>query len=85
MGAGNVSLLRMIILQALMVGVIGYGLGVGAACLFGTAASNSELAFRLPWQVLALTAGAVLLICVGASLLSIWKVIRLEPAIVFRS
>jgi putative ABC transport system permease protein len=43
------------------------------------------LAFRLPWQVLVLTAGAVLLICVGSALLSIWKVIRLEPAIVFRS
>lgn len=85
MGAGNGSLLRMIILQALMVGVIGYGLGVGAACMFGAASANSELAFRLPWQVLALTAGAVLLICVGASLVSIWKVIRLEPAIVFRS
>ena len=85
MGAGNGQLLRMIILQALMVGMIGYGLGVGAACLFGAASTNSELAFRLPWQVLALTAGAVLLICVGASLLSIWKVIRLEPAIVFRS
>jgi putative ABC transport system permease protein len=85
MGAGNGKLLRMIILQALTVGAIGYGLGVGAACMFGAAAANSELAFRLPWQVLALTAGAVLLICVGSSLLSIWKVIRLEPAIVFRS
>jgi len=85
MGAGNGRLLRMIVLQALMVGAVGYGLGVGAACLFGTAASNSELAFRLPWQVLALTAGAVLVICVGASLVSMWKVIRLEPAIVFRS
>jgi putative ABC transport system permease protein len=85
MGASNHRLLGMIVLQALMVGVIGYGLGVGAACMFGAASANSELAFRLPWQVLALTAGAVLLICVGASLLSIWKVIRLEPAIVFRS
>jgi putative ABC transport system permease protein len=85
MGAGNGKLLRMIILQALMVGAIGYGLGVGAACIFGTAAGNSELAFRLPWQVLALTGGAVLVICVGASLVSMWKVIRLEPAIVFRS
>ena len=68
-----------------MVGAIGYGLGVGAACLFGAVSQNSELAFRLPWQVLALTAGAVLLICVGAALTSMWKVIRLEPAIVFRS
>jgi putative ABC transport system permease protein len=75
----------MIVLQALMVGAIGYGLGVGTACIFGAASANSELAFRLPWQVLALTAGALLLICVGSALLSIWKVIRLEPAIVFRS
>lgn len=85
MGAGNGKLLGMIILQAVTVGVLGYGLGVGAACLFGAASQHSELAFRLPWQVLALTAGAVLLICVGASLASIWKVFRLEPAIVFRS
>jgi putative ABC transport system permease protein len=85
MGAGNGKLLRMIILQALTVGAIGFGLGVGAACVFGAASANSELAFRLPWQVLALTAGAVLLICVGSALLSIWKVITLEPAIVFRS
>jgi len=85
MGAGNGKLLGMIILQALMVGAIGYGLGVGAACLFGAASSHSELAFRLPWPVLVLTAGAVLVICVGAALVSMWKVIRLEPAIVFRS
>jgi putative ABC transport system permease protein len=85
MGAGNGRLLGMIVLQALMVGAIGYGLGVGAACMFGAASANSELVFRLPWQVLALTAGAVLVICVGASLVSIWKVIKLEPAIVFRS
>jgi putative ABC transport system permease protein len=85
MGAGNRSLLGMIVLQALTVGLIGYGLGVGAACLFGAASSHSELAFRLPWQVLALGATAELLICVGAALLSIWKVVRLEPAIVFRS
>jgi len=85
MGAGNVKLLGMIVLQALTVGAVGYGLGVGAACLFGAASTHSELAFLLPWQVLALTAGAVLLICVGSALASIWKVMRLEPAIVFRS
>ncbi len=85
MGAGNGKLLGMIVLQALTVGVIGYGLGVGAACVFGAASSHSELAFRLPWQVLVLGAAAELLICVGAALVSMWKVIRLEPAIVFRS
>src|ERR1700722_10928445 len=47
MGAGNGLLLRMIIVQALMVGLIGYGLGVGAASAFGFAIRGSELAFRL--------------------------------------
>ncbi|MCW5764602.1 MAG: FtsX-like permease family protein [Phycisphaeraceae bacterium] len=86
MGAGNGRLLGMIVLQSLVVGALGYGLGVGAATLFGvTAARNSELAFRLLPHTLVGTGVAVLLICVLASLLSIVKVIRLEPAIVFKS
>ncbi|MBL8990531.1 MAG: FtsX-like permease family protein [Phycisphaerae bacterium] len=86
MGAGNGRLLGMIVLQSLVVGALGYGLGVGAATLFGvTAARNSELAFRLLPHALVGTGVAVLLICVLASLLSIVKVIRLEPAIVFKS
>jgi putative ABC transport system permease protein len=85
MGASNGTLLRMIILQAITVGAIGYGLGVGLASLSGAAAANSELAFLLPWQLLLITAGAVTLICVMSSLISIRKVIKLEPAIVFKS
>jgi len=84
MGTSNGTLLRMIVLQALVVGLIGYGLGVGAASLFGYLTRNSELAFRLPWQLLVVTAGAVMLICVLSSLLSIRKVIKLEAAIVFK-
>ena len=66
------------------VGVIGYGLGVGLASLFGFVSRNSELAFLLPWQLLAITAAAITLICMASSLLSIHKVMKLEPAIVFR-
>jgi len=84
MGAGSWMLLRMILMQSLIVGVIGYGLGVGLAALFGFASGGSELAFFLPWQLLAVAAGAVLLICMASALLSITKVIRLEPAIVFK-
>ena len=84
MGTSNGSLLRMILLQAVTVGVIGYGLGVGLASLFGYASRNSELAFLLPWQLLVISAGAVMLICVASSLLSIHKVMKLEPAIVFK-
>jgi putative ABC transport system permease protein len=85
MGAGTGRLLSMILLQGAIVGLIGYGLGVGLASLMGNLAGESELAFRLLWQILAISGGAVTLICMMASLLSIWKVIRLEPAVVFKA
>jgi putative ABC transport system permease protein len=85
MGAGNATLLRMIVLQALLVGSIGYGIGVGLASLFGMVTKGTELAFRLPWQLLVITASAVTLICVVSALVSIRKVMHLEPAIVFKS
>jgi putative ABC transport system permease protein len=85
MGASNPTLLRMILLQALLVGSIGYGIGVGAASVFGLLSKNSELAFRLPWQVLGISAAAVTIICMVSALISIHKVMKLEPAIVFKS
>ena len=85
MGAQNGTLLKMILLQAVVVGLIGYGLGVGLASFIGYAARGSELAFRMPWQLLAISGAAVALICTFTALLSIWKVIRLEPAIVFKA
>ena len=84
MGTSNGVLLRMILLQAMVVGLVGYGLGVGAAALFGAVSKNTELAFLLPWWLLAISAAAVTLICVASSLFSIRKVIALEPAIVFK-
>jgi len=84
MGARNGVLLRMIVLQALLVGFIGYGLGVGLAAFIGWASADGELAFLMPWQLLAFTAGAILVICVIASIISMRKVMSLEPAIVFK-
>ena len=84
MGTPNSTLRQMILLQALCVGSIGYGLGVGLASLFGYTLRHTELAFRMPWQLLGVSAAAVMLICVGSALVSIRKVMRLEPAIVFR-
>lgn len=85
MGTTNGTLLRMVVLQALFVGGIGYGLGTGGAAFFGIKASaNSELAFRLPWQILAATGVAMAIICTFSALISLWKVVRLEPAVVFK-
>lgn len=84
MGATNGKLLVMVVTQALLVGGIGYGFGTGLATLFGRFFGNTELAFKLPWQILAGTGGAIALISTFAALLSLYKVIRLEPAIVFK-
>lgn len=85
MGATDRMLLQMILLQAAMVGSIGYGLGVGAASAIGTLSGHTELSFFLPWQLLLISAFAVMLICAASAALSMRKVIRLEPAIVFQS
>jgi putative ABC transport system permease protein len=85
MGAGNFTLMKMILLQASVVGAIGYGLGVGIAAGFGELTrSTSKLAFYMPWQVLVGTGVAVLLISILVALLSMRRVMVLEPAIVFQ-
>lgn len=84
MGASNGTLLQMILLQAVLVGSVGYGMGVGLTALFGYSMRNTILAFKFPWQLLVFSGVGVTLICMFAALLSIIKVIRLEPAIVFK-
>lgn len=85
MGTSNWTLLRMILLQAMLVGVVGYGLGVGLTSLFGYVTRNTVLAFKFPWYLLVFSGIGVTLICAFAALISIRKVIRLEPAIVFKT
>jgi putative ABC transport system permease protein len=74
----------MILLQAVLVGSIGYGLGVGLTALFGYAMRYSIMAFKFPWELLVFSGVGVSVICIFAAMISIYKVIRLEPAIVFK-
>ncbi|HBP86973.1 MAG TPA: ABC transporter permease [Nitrospirales bacterium] len=84
-GASTGMLARMILLQSFTVGFIGYGVGVGLATLFGlTAASGGGLPFNETWPLLVGVAVALLLICSVSSAISIRKLAKLEPAIVFR-
>jgi len=85
MGTGNGTILLMVLAQALHVGLVGLGVGVGLAALFGwSTRSFSKLSFYMPWQVLVITSVAVFLIVLLASLLSIRRVFVVDPAIVFR-
>lgn len=85
MGTRDRTLLLMIIFQALTVGIIGYGIGLCGTYIFYWASSGSVLAFKFPWQLMVMSILGVALICIIASLLSIRRVISLDPAIVFKS
>jgi putative ABC transport system permease protein len=86
MGVTNWRITGMILLQALLVAAIGFSIGIAmTATFFQVTKGNLDLrGFILPWQVAAGTGVAVMLIVMLASLLSIRKVLVLEPAVVFR-
>ncbi|HKI32979.1 MAG TPA: ABC transporter permease [Gemmataceae bacterium] len=85
MGVTNRRIVGMVLFQALVVGLLGFGIGAGLAALFGEVVPRfTRLAFFMHWTILAGTLVAVLLIVALASLLSIRKVLVLEPAVVFR-
>jgi putative ABC transport system permease protein len=88
MGVSNFRLIGMIMLQALLVGVIGYGLGIGGAAAFGYVFENFVKsvppAFYFGWQIPTITAGAVTLIITFSALMSMRRVLFLEAGVVFR-
>jgi len=85
MGTSDMMLVKMIMTQAALVGVSGWGIGVGLASILGfSLGPNSDFPFAMPWQILALSGGGVLLIVTFAALISIRKVIKLEPGVVFK-
>ncbi len=85
LGAKNWALVGMVLLQALVVGCIGYGIGAGAAGAFTilTRKVQSELSAYFPWQLLVGSFFATLLTIGLGSVLSIRKVIKVSPGMVF--
>jgi putative ABC transport system permease protein len=86
-GVTNRRIIAMILLQAITVGGTGYAFGMGMAATFFSVFSNygPTRGIILPWQVMAVIAGVVLFVIALASLMSIRRVLVLEPAVVFRS
>ncbi len=85
-GVGNWVLLRMVVLQAAWVGVIGYCIGIGMAALFfnTTKNVNSLSVSHMPWQIMLGAAGAIAVILLVSGFGSMRKVLKTDPAIVFR-
>jgi putative ABC transport system permease protein len=76
----------MILLQAMVVGVMGYGLGIGLTALFFTATGGiTHLAGLYLTSHAAIGVAIAVLAIIGlTALISIRRVLVLEPAIVFR-
>ncbi len=85
MGARTSVLAGMVLLQAFTVGLVGYGFGVGLTAMFGNKVlETGEPPFYLPWQVLAFAGAVVVFICCFSATIGLLKIIRAEPAVVFR-
>jgi putative ABC transport system permease protein len=84
MGASNATVMRMLCMQVVVVGSIGYGLGLGCATITGAFFAKGGLAFSMPWMIPVVGALAVLACCLGAGALGMLRVLRLEPAVVFK-
>jgi putative ABC transport system permease protein len=85
MGAGNATISLMLLVQALTVGCVGFGLGAGLTALFGFGVLEKGMPpFLLPWQLPAGTFVVIMLICMFAALLGIVRIYKVEPAMVFR-
>jgi putative ABC transport system permease protein len=85
MGMRNSGLTAILMIQALFSALLGFGLGAGGATMFGWLLEGSDLSFRLEPQLLGLAFLAVVAISLLAALFSLRSLLRLDPALVFRS
>lgn len=86
MGVTNLNLIRMILLQALSVGLMGYGIGIGLTAVFFTYTNRiTHLAgIHMTIYAAAFVGIAVLFIVLVTSVISLRRVLFLEAAAVFR-
>jgi putative ABC transport system permease protein len=84
MGASNGFLKAIILRQSLLSGSVGYLIGASVAIAIAALAEHSSAAPAMPFWLLVLLAAITLAMCVGASLISIRKVLNVDAASVFK-
>ncbi|MEE1877961.1 ABC transporter permease [Altererythrobacter litoralis] len=85
-GVTNTKIRRMVVVQAGLVGFIGYCLGIVGTALFMWSFSGNPFfkAFYIPWQIPLISLGAVIVILGITGWISLRSVLKTEPAAVFR-
>ena len=84
MGATNGYLYRVIIQQAVASAVVGYVLAMGVSYFVVKGSQSGGAAIMMPPQMVAGMFVLTVVMCIGAALVSINKVTRLDPAMVFK-
>lgn len=86
MGIANRTLLGMLITQAFVVGISGYGLGLGITSIFGySVLSKGNPPFYFIPELLIGSFVAILFICTFSVIIGMRKINAVDPAQVFRS
>jgi len=85
MGARNGAVVRVILSQALISAGLGFAVGAPLAIAMRTAMKGANLVVALPPALYGATAAITVVMCALAAVLSIVKVLRLDPASVFKS
>lgn len=85
-GVTNAKIRRMVVTQAALVGLIGYGLGVLGTVLFVGAFLDNPFfkGFYVPWQIPLVSLLAEIIILGATGWLALRNVLKTEPASVFR-
>ena len=84
MGATNGYLYKVIMQQAIISALAGYSLAMIVSWFVVRGSEKGGAAILLPWQMAVGMLGLTLVMCTGAALVSINKVTRLDPAMVFK-
>ena len=84
MGATNRYLYRVLIEQAVWSAVLGYGLAMVVAHFIVKASEKGGAIILMPWSMTMGMLVLAILMCIAAALVSINKVTRIDPAMVFR-
>jgi putative ABC transport system permease protein len=84
MGAGNSYVYKVIIQQALISALFGYGLAIIAGYFVAGQSESGNAAILLPPEMAAGTLVLAAIMCVGASIISIRKATTIDPAMVFK-
>ncbi|XXJ20934.1 ABC transporter permease [Desulfovibrio caledoniensis] len=84
MGAPNSYIYSIIIVQATISALLGYSLGILAASIISDMSGFSAMVIVLPWGLKLAMLGLTLSMCIVSAIISIRKVMRLDPALVFK-